>query len=197
MWWGELLPASIPWVFSTPCSCWAIDPVRARLLSIPSSSVGYGCVLLPSWASVSPFVDIKLFVGAAHTQLWLPRAVFGNAATGITAHPAGRGWKEPTASPGCCRYSRSTSPAGEGTPAFGTVGSGKESSQLGKREVLKPGAAQPAAPSANPAANLTLRRTGSGPHSIPASSWALSHRWYPKAPSRRWGTPPAHSRPSS
>lgn len=46
------------------------------------------------------------------------------------------------------------------------MGSGKEGSQRGKKEGLNPRAAQPAASPANPAANLTLPRTGSGPHSI-------------------------------
>lgn len=46
---------------------------------------------------------------------------------------------------------------------------GKENSQLGRREGLNPRAAQPAASSANHAANLILCTTGSCPHSIPHS----------------------------
>lgn len=121
MWWGDPALCFHPMGFlhtHRPC-------VRARLVSIPSSSVGHRNVLLPSWASVSPFVDTKLFVGScSHPSCDCPGQFL---VTGVL-----RGCKEPGASPGCCRYS---CPAGEGTSAFGTAASGKESSQLGREKV--------------------------------------------------------------
>lgn len=65
MWWEEPTPCFHPMGFlHTLLSLGHRPCVRARLVSILSSSVVYGHILLPSWASVSPLVDMKLFVGS-------------------------------------------------------------------------------------------------------------------------------------
>lgn len=58
---------------------------RAWLVPIPSSSMVLVHILLPSWASVSPLMDIKLCRELLTPQ---PQALYNAAATGTAAHPA-------------------------------------------------------------------------------------------------------------
>ena len=163
------LPHPAPGMGHRPCA-------RARLVSIPSRRMVLGHVLLPSWASVSPLMDIKLLAGSCSTPQ--PRPAPSTMRYGLTLLAPlltqhGSAWKQQTSAQAAGDTSAPQARQERGSlPWAGQEGARRAlGSQLGKRECLDPRAAQPAASPATPSANLAALssphcRTSSGPHSI-------------------------------